>query len=128
MFSDLTYANIAQNIAVAFVCCSIKQLALRAQDSFSVVDTVFFRDRLLVSEPEPKGLTSRRKFIATIAALWQAAVLRADEHDHVSAAVGAQQLCQFSFFSKEQRKTVQPLMERIIRATSVLLGRLGEGR
>src|SRR5438105_15312739 len=67
---------------------------------------------------------SRREFLATAAALWSAAVLRAQEHQHAHLR-DEKVPYKFSFLDADERKTLRVLMDRIVPADDRSSGALG---
>lgn len=67
---------------------------------------------------------SRREFLATAAALWAAAALRAQQHQHEHPP-DERSPYQFSFLSEQERRTLRVLMERIVPADDRSSGAIG---
>jgi len=67
---------------------------------------------------------SRREFLATAAALWSAAVLRAQQHQHEHPS-GQRSPYEFAFLDGEERRALRVLMERIVPADSRSSGAIG---
>jgi Gluconate 2-dehydrogenase subunit 3 len=67
---------------------------------------------------------SRREFLAKAAALWSAAALRAQEHQHAHPA-DKEAPYQLAFLEGEERRTLRNLMDRIIPADDRSSGALG---
>lgn len=89
------------------------------------IDTVFSRAQLLTHEWKEKRSSSRREFVLTTAALWQAAVLHAHEHSHSSEPAHVAAPYTFSFFNEEQKETLRLMMARIIPADERSPGAVG---
>jgi len=67
---------------------------------------------------------SRREFLAAAAALWSAAALRAQQHQHAHP-LEERSPYKFAFFDGEERKTLRVLMDRIVPADNRSAGALG---
>ena len=67
---------------------------------------------------------SRREFLATAAALWSGAVLRAQEHQHAHPP-NEKTPYSFAFLNAGERKTLRVLMDRIVPADDRSSGALG---
>ncbi|MGI8962268.1 MAG: gluconate 2-dehydrogenase subunit 3 family protein [Bryobacteraceae bacterium] len=67
---------------------------------------------------------SRREFLATAAALWSAAALRAQQHQHAHPS-NEKALYTFAFLNGGERRTLRVLMDRIVPADDRSSGALG---
>jgi gluconate 2-dehydrogenase gamma chain len=67
---------------------------------------------------------SRREFLATAAALWSAAALRAQQHQHAHPS-NKKALYRFAFLNAAERRTLRVLMDRIVPADDRSSGALG---
>lgn len=67
---------------------------------------------------------SRREFLATAAALWSAAALRAQQHQHALPS-DEKVPYKFSFLDADERRTLRVLMDRLVPADDRSSGALG---
>jgi hypothetical protein len=67
---------------------------------------------------------SRREFLATAAALWSAAVLRAQQHQHAHPS-NKKAPYTFGFLDANERRTLRGLMDRIVPADDRSSGAVG---
>jgi hypothetical protein len=67
---------------------------------------------------------SRREFLAKAAALWSAALLRAQQHQHEHPS-DQRRPYQFAFLNEEERRPLRVLMDRIVPADNRSSGALG---
>ena len=68
---------------------------------------------------------SRRELLVAVAALWEAAVVRAQEHSHYAAPGSPSHAYRFSVLNEEQRRTLATLLDRMIPADERSAGAAG---